>query len=73
MTQPSTTAQAAHGPRAPDWLDKLLLGSNPTHHKLVQRSAFGSFPYLVSILSVVFAIYRGLCDASPGWLLCAGM
>ena len=73
MTQPSTPAQAAAGAHAPDWLDKVLLGSNQAHHKLVQRSAFGSFPYVVSILSVVFAIYRGLCDATPGWLLCAGM
>lgn len=73
MTQPSTTAQAARRARAPGWFDRLLLGSNPAYHWLVQRSAFGSFPYLVSILSVVFAVYRGLCDASPGWLLCAGM
>ena len=73
MIQPNAPAPAAAGTNAPDWLDKVLFGSNPAYHKLVQRSAFGSFPYLVSILSVFFAIYRGLCDASPGWLLCAGM
>ncbi len=73
MIQPSTTAQASAGAHAPDWLDKLLLGANPAYHMLVRRNAIGSLPYGVSILSVVFAIYRGLCDASPGWLLCAGM
>lgn len=73
MIQPATPAQAPAAPEAPKWLDKLLLGANPAYHKLVRRSAFGSFPYVVSILLVVFAIYRGLCDANPGWILCAGM
>lgn len=72
MIQSATTADPASA-NAPEWLEKLLLGANPSYHKLVRRNAIGSFPYGVSILSVVFAIYRGLCDAPPGWLLCAGM
>jgi diguanylate cyclase (GGDEF)-like protein len=73
MSQDLASTQASGADNALQYFSKVLLGENPLYRKLVQRSLAACIPYAVSMLLVVFAIYRGLCDARQGWLLCAGM
>ena len=54
-------------------MKKILLGTDPQLRALVWRHAMGWMPYGVSILIVIFGIYRGLLDPRQGWLLCMGM
>ena len=54
-------------------MKRILLGTNPQLSALVWRHAMGWMPYGVSILIVIFAMYRGLLDPRQGWLLCTGM
>lgn len=73
MSQSLAPAQATPTPIVQAYLRNTLYGANPLYQKLVRRSMIACLPYTVSMLIVVFAIYRGLCDARQGWLLCTGM
>lgn len=54
-------------------MKNILLGTDPQRRTLVWRNAMGWMPYGVSMLIVIFGIYRGWCDPAQGWFLCTGM
>lgn len=73
MSQTLASASSTHFADEAGFFTRALLGANPLYRKLVWRSAIGLAPYGVSVLLVVYAMARGLCETRQGWFLCVGM